>query len=428
MTLHASPAAPAAPDAPAPAATLAGLALCAALPALSTSITHVALPTLATAFDAPFGDVRWVVLAYLLSSTLSVVAAGRIADRHGRRPVLMAGVLVFVAGSAACALAPTLPLLVAARALQGLGAAAMLALAVAAVGDAVPRTQAGRAMGLIGTVSAAGTALGPGLGAALLAAGGWPAVFWVPLPAALLAFGLVARTLPAGPRRTAAAAGPLWQAPALRAGLAMNALVAAVMMASLVVGPFYLAQGQRLGTAAIGLVMTVAPAVAALAGLPAGRWVDRVGAAPATAAGLAAMALACAGLVAAPRGWGVVIGYALPLALLAGGYALFQAANQTAVMAGVPAERRGVVSGWMTVARHAGFVGGAWGLAALYALGSQAGGTAAVDPAAAGAGLRLAFAAALAATLAALALALRRRPARPRSAGRPGGLSRGRPG
>lgn len=390
-----------------PAAALAALALCAALPALSTSIVNVTLPSLAAAFDAPFDAVRWVVLAFLLSSTLSVIATGRLADRLGRRRVLLAGTAVFVAGSAACALAPTLPLLVAARMLQGLGAAAMTALAVASVNDTVARERAGRAMGLLGSVSAAGTALGPGLGAALLALGAWPAVFWLPLPAALLALVLAWRALPATAPRSATGAqhaGSPWNEPAVRDGLVMNTLVAAVMMASLVVGPFYLSRGLGLAMPTVGLVMTVAPAVAALAGLPAGRWVDRAGAAAATVAGLAAMVLACAALAVLPP-WGGAVGYAGAAALLAGGYALFQAANQTAVMAGAAPARRATVSGWMTLARHAGFVAGTWGLGGLYAQGVHL--AAGAAPAAA-AGLRLAFGAAAFTALLALAVALRR--------------------
>ena len=117
---------------------LASLSLCMLLPSLSTSIANVALPTLAQALDAPFQHVQWVVLAYLLATTTSIVSAGRLGDIMGRRRLLTAGIIVFIGASALSGVASELWLLVAARAVQGLGAAAMMALTMAFVGEAVP--------------------------------------------------------------------------------------------------------------------------------------------------------------------------------------------------------------------------------------------------------------------------------------------------
>jgi MFS family permease len=123
--------------------------------------------------------VQWVVLAYLLAITTLVVGVGRLGDMLGRRRLLLAGMALFTAASMLCALAPTLWLLIAARAVQGLGAAVMMALTMALVGETVPKARTGSAMGLLGTVSAIGTALGPSLGGALIAAFGWQAIFLV---------------------------------------------------------------------------------------------------------------------------------------------------------------------------------------------------------------------------------------------------------
>src|SRR3569833_2327614 len=155
------------------------LALAMLLPSLGTSIANVALPSLEAAFAVPFSEVQWVVLSYLLAVTTLIVGVGRLGDMIGRRRLLLAGIGIFVISSAVAALAPSLWVLVAARAVQGLGAAIMMALSVASVGDAVPKERAGSAMGLLGTVSAIGTALGPSLGGALLSITGWPAVFAV---------------------------------------------------------------------------------------------------------------------------------------------------------------------------------------------------------------------------------------------------------
>jgi MFS family permease len=145
------------------------LALCALLPALGTSIANVALPTFTEAFGASFQQVQWVVLAYLLANTTLVVGAGRLGDLAGRRRLLLAGLLLFTAASALCGVAPSLGLLIAARAVQGVGAAVLMALSVAMVGEVVPKARAGRTMGLLGAASAVGTALGPTLGGLLIA-------------------------------------------------------------------------------------------------------------------------------------------------------------------------------------------------------------------------------------------------------------------
>src|SRR6185295_8388763 len=103
---------------------------------------------------------------------------------------LLAGTVVFTIASILSGLAPTLTLLIAARAAQGLGAAIMMALAVASVGAIVPKEKTGRAMGLLGTMSAVGTALGPSLGGFLIAGFGWPAIFVINLPLGMLTFWL----------------------------------------------------------------------------------------------------------------------------------------------------------------------------------------------------------------------------------------------
>jgi MFS family permease len=92
------------------------------LSSLGTSIANVGLPDLAQAFDAPFQAVQWVVLAYLLAITTLIVGVGRLGDIIGRRRLLLGGIALFTLGSALCGAAPTLGLLIAARAVQGVGA------------------------------------------------------------------------------------------------------------------------------------------------------------------------------------------------------------------------------------------------------------------------------------------------------------------
>ena len=158
---------------------LAALSLVMLLPSLGTSITNAALPTLASSFDATMAEVQWVVIAYLLSVTSLIVSAGRLGDLVGRGRLLLAGMTLFSVASAICALSPSLSILIAARAVQGVGGAVMMTLTVAMVGDLVPKDRTGSAMGLLGTVSAVGTALGPTLGGVLIAESGWASVFVV---------------------------------------------------------------------------------------------------------------------------------------------------------------------------------------------------------------------------------------------------------
>ncbi|HEX8188657.1 MAG TPA: MFS transporter [Pyrinomonadaceae bacterium] len=450
---------------PAARRALAGLSLSMLLPSLATSIANVGLPALARAFSASFQEVQWVVLAYLLAITTMIVGAGRLGDIVGRRRLLLAGICLFTAASLLCGVAPALWLLVAARAAQGLGAAVMMALTVALVGETVPKARAGSAMGLLGTMSAAGTTLGPGLGGLLIAGLGWRTIFLVNVPLGVLNFLLARRHLPSDRREAEADGagfdkagtlllaltlaayalamtvgrgrpGPLnvallscavvgvglfalaearapsplvrlamFRDPALSAGLAMSALVSTVMMATLVVGPFYLSRALGLETALVGLALSAGPLVTALTGVPAGRVVDRFGARRTTVAGLVGMAGGSSVLSAMPSRLGVA-GYIAPVVVVTAAYALFQAANNTAVTAGVRPDRRGVVSGLLGLSRNLGLVTGASVMGAVFALASAALDITTARPEAVAAGMRVTFAVAAVLIVVALAVAV----------------------
>jgi EmrB/QacA subfamily drug resistance transporter len=289
------------------------------LSSLGTSIANVALPTLAQAFNASFQQVQWIVLAYLLAITSLIVSVGRLGDITGRRRLLLIGIFLFTLASILCGVAPTLWLLIAARAVQGLGAAIMMSLSMAFIAQTVPKEQTGSAMGLLGTMSAIGTALGPSLGGFLIAGLGWQAIFLVNVPLGLVTFVLAHRSLPADHQvlktdrhdfdtmgtlllamtlaayalamtigrgsfglinlalllaavfgiglfvlAETRAKSPLirlamFRDPVLSASLAMSTLVSTVMMATLVVGPFYLSRALGLEAAAVGLVLSVGP-------------------------------------------------------------------------------------------------------------------------------------------------------------------------
>ena len=343
---------------------LFSLSLSMLLASLGTSIANVGLPSLALAFDASFQAVQWVVLAYLLAITAVIVSAGRLGDRLGRRRLLLAGLFLFALACGFCAMAPSLHWLIAARVLQGLGAAIMMAMTLGMVGDTVSKARTGRVMGLLGTLSAVGTAMGPSVGGVLLSLWSWRALFLLGAPLGLLAAALAYRYLPDEPG--ARAATPFWSSlasPGLRAGLGMSALVSAVMMATFVVGPFYLSRGLGLAPAWMGLVMAVGPCVAAVTGVPAGHLTDRFGSSRMTALGLAIMAVGALSLALASG----LLAYLGALVLLTSGYSLFQAANNTAVMRDVEGPRRGTVSGLLNLSRNVGLIFGASALGAVFA-------------------------------------------------------------
>ncbi len=448
--------------APAPAQgyapALAALSLALLLASLGVSIANVALPYLQDGFAAPFGAVQWVVVVYLLALTTSIVAVGRLGDMVGHRTALIAGLVLFAIASGVAALAPNLPVLIAARAAQGVGGAILMALTLAMVRDIVPAEKTGRAMGLMGTVSAVGTALGPALGGVLLAGPGWRALFAVLFGLAVLALVLVWWLIRHAPSKrsgrfdlpgtlvlalavgaytlamtsgaggwslinTLALAGVVALAwlfvriergaispilapdvlsdPKLHANLILNAAAAATVMATLVVGPFYLTGKLGLGPAQAGLVMSVGPLLSALSGLPSGWLVDRVGTNSAGPLGLAGMASGALALATFPIGFGLA-GYIAALAILTPSYQLVLAANNTAVMAGSIAGQRGAISGVLNLSRNLGLTTGATMMATIFGM------AAGPDLGALDAGLRATFLTAAALVAGALLIAILR--------------------
>jgi len=438
------------------------------LSSLGTSSANVGLPTLAHAFNASFQAVQWVVLAYLLAITSLIVSVGRLGDITGRRRLLLAGIFLFTVASVLCGVAPTLRLLIAARAAQGIGVAVMMALTMAFVGETVPKAKTGSALGLLGTMSAIGTALGPSLGGILIAGLGWRAVFLVNVPLGLVAFLLAHRHLPVD-RQTpktdragfdklgtlllaatlaayalamtlgrgrfgslngilllatagsvglfviveARATSPLirlamFRDPTLSASLAMSALVSTVIMATLVVGPFYLSRALGLDAALVGLLLSVGPLVAALTGVPAGRVADRFGAQRMTTVGLIAMATGAFILCLLPATFGI-FGYITPIAIMTAGYGLFQTANNTAVMTDIRPDQRGVISGMLNLSRNLGLITGASVMGAVFAFASATSDITTARPEAVAVGMRFTFAAAGCLIIAALAIAARGR-------------------
>lgn len=340
----------------------------------------------------------------------------------------------------------------------------MMALTMAFIGETVPKEKTGSAMGLLGTMSATGTALGPSLGGVLIAGLGWQAIFLVNVPLGLLTFLLAHRYLPddrRGPKSDGIgfdhmgtlllaltlaayafamtmgrssfgalnmallvaavfgvslfvlvetrAASPLirlamFRDPLLSASLAMSALVSTVMMATLVVGPFYLSRALGLDAALVGLVLSVGPIAAALTAVPAGRIADRVGPQRLTIVGLIVITAGSFALSMMPETLGIP-GYIAPVVVLTVGYSLFQTANNTAVMTNIRPDQRGVISGMLNLSRNLGLITGASVMGTVFASGSATTNIMTARPEAVAAGMRITFAVAAVLIVVTLAMA-----------------------
>ncbi|MFE6747727.1 MFS transporter [Kitasatospora purpeofusca] len=176
------------------------LAVCALslfLVGLDTTIVNVGLPAIGHGLGVGTRDLEWIVDAYTVVLASLLISAGALADRFGRRRVFQCGLLVFGLASLVCALAPSAGALVAARALQGVGASMLSPVALAIVVNAMPDPrERARAIGVWASVFGLSMAAGPVTGGALVAALGWRSVFWVNVPVVLVAVLLSARFVP----------------------------------------------------------------------------------------------------------------------------------------------------------------------------------------------------------------------------------------
>ena len=394
------------------------------LASMAVSITAIALPALSRAMDAPVAAVQWVVLIYLLSVTITIVLAGRCADLFGHRFILLTGLTIFTGSSLLCAIAPNLTTLIIARAIQGIGGAVLMALPVSILRGLVSSERTGSAMGLLASMSAIGTALGPALGGLLIAGFGWRSAFILLTVCGFILLALAIRAIPASEQTQKTRHGldlsgafllavvlllyalmasgqqstiglgltitipvallalvffiivevrspsplvplPVLRNPAISASLLTNWLISSVMMAMLVVGPLFLSFGLLLGEAQTGLVVAVGPVVAALAGVPAGRLTDQFGAKRILSTGLGAMTVALICMAYLPVHIGVT-GYIVSLIMLTPCFQLFLTGNNTAIINAAPEDQRGIISGLMGLSRNLGFMTGASVMATIF--------------------------------------------------------------
>jgi EmrB/QacA subfamily drug resistance transporter len=395
---------------------------------LDASIVTVALPTLQHRFHAGVTAVSWVALTYLLVLVAALPAIGRMADMVGRKLLYVYGFVLFTAGSALCAVAPNLLALDGCRALQALGAALLQANSVAIIVDALPSRLIGRGIGVQGAAQALGLSLGPLVGGALLALGGWRLIFLVAVPFGILGavaavaciprsrhlqprepfdvvglalfvpaivgvvlaislsatwglgsppvLGLVLAAVACAAafiRHERAVAAPMVPPALLRwrrmgSGLATALVAYLVLFGVLLVVPFTFERALGLGPAQAGLGLMAMPLALAAVAPIAPRIAESVGASRVMASGLCLAALALVALGLLGPGFGVNVAL---IGVVGAGMGLFIPLNNAGVMRGAPADRVGVASGVLNTTRG---IGTALGLAVTAALFDAAGG------------------------------------------------------
>ena len=386
--------------------------------ALDASVVNTVLPVIREAFHAPVETIQWVVTTYLLVMGGLLLTFGRLGDLRGHKRLYLSGFAVFLPASVLCGVAPTEGTLIAARVLQGVGAAIIVSNAPAILIGSVHPSRLGQALGLQAAMTSLGLALGPSLGGWLTDLLGWRVIFFINLPFGAVAFLLAVRhiaedghlpprkepfdgigaalflgaffalqfALGRGDawgwgsaatvgvfaasavlgylfvRRETAAVSPMVDLSLFRNRLFSIAVGSAVVnyicVASILfLVPFYLIQGRGLSAAKAGILMTAQFLAMSLTAPVSGMISDRVGSrAPATAG----MAIMAGGLflLSAMTGGTPLYLVAISLTVTGVGVAIFVTPNNSAMLGATPTGRKGIASGILATSRLLGMATG----------------------------------------------------------------------
>lgn len=432
MSVLDHPPAPAAlPLPPVDRRALIAVLVAVALATLDTAIANTALPAIAADLHAGPAASIWVITAYQLAVVATLLPFAALGDLVGPRRVYLGGLAFFTAASLACVAAPSLPLLAAARALQGIGAGAVMAVNIALIRLIYPAQRLGRGVGLNALVVGVAFAVGPSVASAVLWRGSWPWLFAINVPLGLLALAFAWPALPRSPRRghgfdpraallTATALAALigalgaagqrsgwpwvagglalavlaggWQlrrqaghpSPMLPVDLLRRPLFALSVLTALaafatqglafVSLPFYFTHQLQRDAVATGWLLTPWPVIVAMAAPLAGRLSDRYPSGLLGGIGLALLSVGMASLALLPADASTTT-IVVRMLVCGAGFGFFQSPNLRALMASAPPERSGGASGMVAVARLTGQALGAALVALCFGLAGDAGPT-----------------------------------------------------
>jgi EmrB/QacA subfamily drug resistance transporter len=380
---------------------------------LDSSIVNISLPSIAHYFSVPLnGAVEWVIISYLVATAAILLTAGRLADMIGRKTVWTAGLAIFTGGSAICGAAPSLLLLIVARALQGIGGALIMAVSPALLTGAFPPEERGRALGLNAVNVALGVSVGPTLGGLITAYFSWRWIFYVNVPIGIIGIIATLRILTEKTRRNPGRFDPLgaillavglaaltgglsfgtelgWTSPFL-IGMLVIAAIALILLpfvetrvpnpiidfgmfrnrvffsanVSLILSfmslfavsfmlPFYLEELRAFPTQEAGLLLTPLPITLAIIAPFSGALADRIGTRWLAAGGLT---LSCIGLILISQlnEHSSVFDIIWRLVLTGMGQAIFQSPNSSALLGSAPRNQQGSASGFLALGRTIG--------------------------------------------------------------------------
>ncbi len=368
-----------------PALAIAGLAAACigtAPGSMDTSV-NVAFPALSDAFALSIGQIRWIVIPWVVAQVLLTLAFGRLGDVYGHKPVFMAGMAAAALAHVGCALAPDLASLALLRFVQGVAVGLGLSCAPALATLLFPARLHGRVLAIYVAAFGAGAALGPLVGGAMLGPWGWPAVFLFRVPIALAALVLIAAVPVArhppdhageGLLRTVVRALRLPGFARLQ-GLWIAANLA--VFSILLLGPYLLGARAALGAHGVagspgagvpferlGMLLSLNPAGTLFAGIAGATFARRLGPVVQVRAGLA---IACTSLVATGFASGLTADLGLAVAFFCAGFGLglLQVGYMTLTLVQLPESARGVAGALVNVTRLVGLIGGAVLLLAL---------------------------------------------------------------
>lgn len=395
------------------------------LATLDSSIVNIAMPVLQKALQTDFAMVQWVILSYLLVVTTLMLSMGRLGDMLGKKPIYMTGMFIFTLSSVFCGLSPNVEVLIAFRALQGVGAAMLMALGAAIVTEAFPPQERGKALGTIGTMVSIGVVAGPVIGGMILARFSWHWIFLVNLPVGVAGIWMVNKFIPfhKPPGREKfdyrGAVTLLVSLVALLLGLTLGQksfftdarifIFLSVWLISLILFilfelrtaepmldlkiflnghlsinvitgfitffsiaglfiliPFYLENILQYDPQATGLLMSVVPIAMGIVAPRSGYLSDKWGTKPLALLGLAVLSLgylSASTISLETTAWGYILRF-LPIGI---GMGIFQSPNNSAVMGSVPRHRLGVASGLLSISRTLGQTVGVSVLSTIWA-------------------------------------------------------------
>jgi len=393
---------------------------------LDSSAVNLVIPKIQEHFHVPVSGVEWIITAYLLIISSLLLTFGRLADLYGHKKVYLSGFVLFVAGSLFCGLSFNLPLLIAARILQALGAGMLFSTGPAIITNAVPPEKRGRALSITAIAVALGTSTGPVIGGALANFFGWQSIFFINIPLGILGISMVVKNLPPDEKKEAQAfdllgsglvflallcillplnlssahaissliffallaAGFLilalfiWhesrcKSPMLDLSLFKNRVFAASNAAALLMYgsefimiflvPFYLQNLRSYSTLLSGLLYLPLPLATLCIAPISGNISDRFDSRYISSLGalILAAGLGLMSFFTADTSQGYIIVSLMAVGL---GFGMFQTPNNSSIMGNVPAKNRGTASGTLATMRNIGMALGVASSGALFSL------------------------------------------------------------